>query len=480
MSRMASVLAAANDTLLDYQITTSPSPLQASPAGGDPAVGEIDIVVSNGTDAPIYCNKITIALPVGDDAQDVVAAANTSVIHCAATPSDQWQLLPAGSSDPGVFIATPLQTGYQELTTDGLFLQIYNIKVNGQVGTFELDLQESSGPDGNTFTNHDAAFLLPKFPYGFSFGDFTASSPQVANGSSVTLSWTGSENATYTILAGGASPVDVTNVRSWPSPPLHSDTTFILDAAVVVNNVTVHHYASVTVTVLDPDLVASTLSVLGASGLAGATSVGTTAAPANLAVSGQANVSGGATVGGALSAASAAVSGNGSVGGQLSVSGLLNALGPVAMRALGAPQSVASGTYTAGTDGLLIGQVNGNGINSNSKAIGWADAWCGGVYVQATGGNTVVWMDPGAFSTDWYHANLGGSFVLPVQKGATYTCRWTAGSGLDKTPSYGFWWYPLGGGGSGELTRVGDADLLTMPAPSGSPATGAAVRAESR
>ncbi len=460
MPDVAAVVGAESDALLSYSTSTTPSPLQASPASGDPAIGEIDIVVSNNSDAPIYCEQITFTLPVGEDAKDLVKAGTEGDIHLAATPSEQWMIVAGG--EPGEFIATPCKPEYAKLTEQGLLFQIYNIKVNQQVGTFELAVVEATSTTGRDYKPRRNTYLLAKFPYGFSFSDLKPSAPVVSDGEAVTLTWNGSENATYLLFPGANPPVDVTKVRTWtaPKPPgLHNDTTFVLEASVVIDNEVVHHYLTTTVMVSNPDLLASSLRVTGGSTLEGAVAAGS-----SLNVTGAATL-GSATVSGALGAASAGISGAASVGGQLNVSGLLNALGPVAMHTLGVAANVSPGTYTAQSDGFLLGQVSAAGMDSGKKICGWIDAWYGSVYMCATGGNVVVWVDIGTFSSHWWHGNNSNSLVMPVPKGTTYTCRWTPAN-LDENPRYGFYWVSLGAGqGAAEPVRVGEVDMFPMPSP---------------
>jgi hypothetical protein len=217
------------DTLLDYGVSVFPSPLQVSPAEGDPALGAISLVVSNGTSNPIYCTKIQITLPLGDLAQDLSPADDAASVHPVASPLTKWKFDPPTAS--GVLTAHPTKPEYAEITTDGISLQINNISMNQQVGTFELDLVETSYAQGGTSQPHNGSFQIPKFPYGFMVSNFTASSPEVNEGDTVTLTWTGSEGATYTIRYD-QEPWQPTTGRSWISPALYTTTVFMLHAEV--------------------------------------------------------------------------------------------------------------------------------------------------------------------------------------------------------------------------------------------------------
>jgi hypothetical protein len=241
------------DTLLDYAVSVFPSPLQVSPPQGDPAQGAISLVVSNGGDEAVYCDSIQITLPVGDLAQDLTPSDEAASVHVVASPSSKWKFDDPTAS--GVLTVRPTKPEYAEITTDGISLQISNISVNEQVGTFELDLMENSYTQGGTPAPHQASWQIPKFPYGFTVSNFTANAPEVNEGDTVTLTWTGSEDATYTIRYA-QEPWQPTTGRSWMSPPLYTTTVFELHAAATVDGETVGvDLPPVTVTVAAPQIV---------------------------------------------------------------------------------------------------------------------------------------------------------------------------------------------------------------------------------
>jgi hypothetical protein len=221
-------------------------------------------------------------------------------------------------------------------------------------------------------------------------------------------------------------------------------------------------YLTATVTVLNPDLTASTLNVLGTSTLVGSTKIGTAQAQTSLGVNGSitttgaANLNGGASVGQTLNAANAGISGS------LTVSGLLNALGPVAMRALGGARSISPGSYTAGSDGFVAGAIWAAG-DAGKKSNGWIWGSCNGVAGYAYGGNVISWLDIGTWSSHWVATPVSHSFVIPVPKGAAYGVGYSLWKDNQVNPGYAFWWIPLAAAGAADLTAVGDAELLAAP-----------------
>lgn len=456
------VEAAGNATLLDYAMATVPSPLQASPSKTELTVAEIQIPISNGTEGPVYCKSITFVLPVGDAAKDLVPEGEVKAIKPAITPSDEWEIEPG--EELGEFVAKPKQDEYRKLTEQALLVQLRNVKVNAEVGSFEIFVEELSNTEDSQFSQHNAEFQLAKFPYGFTVSDFRPTEVQVKDGEAATLKWRGSDGANYTIFYGSAAPVDVTKVRQWttPKPPgLHADTTFILKAWVTAGGEPIEHYLSTTVIVADPDLRATSLKVSGESALEGATKVGgTNQAP--LMVGGPIMAHKNVEASGELKGASLGIARDGTISGSLTVAGILQALGGIQMKALGQPRTEKEGAYLANSDGFVIGTVIGAGIDPWKFCWGWIDASYPGAHASASGGNVVTLYEPSLFG-DVGMGNNNSSFLLPVPKGASYTLR-TKKADKATSPNFSFVWISLGAGPGEEApTRLGDVGLLPMP-----------------
>jgi hypothetical protein len=483
-----------NNCLLSYAIATNPDPLQVSPLQGNPSVAALTIVVSNGTTDAIYCNQITFSFDIGPLAQNLT---NVSTgILAAASPSDQWKI---ASTDAGVFVATPAQPQYNLITTNGLVFQLYNIQVNQQVGTFAFNVDENSSTDKVNFTDYNNVYNVAKFPYGFFVGNFTANKAQVNNGESALLTWIGSDLAKYTIIYDSQAPVDVTNTRSWNTPPLNHDTNFILTASVQSQGETVNDYLSTVVTVANPILNATSLTVLQTSALQGNTTVGTAAANAILAVNGTLSTSGKATlnsldtagnalIGGTLDVSGksslanvstgAIVASNATVTGTLSVSqtstladtlirGTLSSSGAVGL--IGNAQSINPGGFVAKTDGFIIGYIGFGGSNSNSRSLGWIYGSTAGYTVQVTGGNNVYWLSIGTWSSSWSTSGMPSSFILPVKKGnsCSVNLQLPSNNNNEVNPSASFYWVPFGVGNlANTLEKITDLEPEYIDVPS--------------
>lgn len=277
---MSVLIATDSNTLLSYAISTDPLPLQVSSADGADSFAALTVVASNGSDEVVYCNEIVLVISTGDTASDLTAGQDVQNIK--VTSPAGWKQ-DESRSGKGTFVFVP--TGSNEVTVEGLTFYLYNIRVNLQVGITMLTVNETASNDNINFTERSNTYELAKFPYQFFVGDFTAGTPQINNGDTVTLTWRGSDNAVYAILYHGQT-VNVNNARMWQSPPLTLNTTFLLRATVQIQGETVDTYISTSVNVLNPDLQATTLTVLNTA------SVGSPAHPGTMVVSGSHSVNG--------------------------------------------------------------------------------------------------------------------------------------------------------------------------------------------
>lgn len=464
---------AANAGLLAYAITTNPLPIQVSPKQGNPSMASLVITVSNNTMNAIYCNKITFSFTVGDLAQDFASKADGILV--SSNPSAKWKLDVTGS---GIFTATPVKPENNLITTDGLSFQIFNITVNNEVGTFTLDVTEESSTDNKTFTKKDNSYDLGKFPYGFYVGNFTASSPMVNHDQPVTLNWSGSDLATYTLVYDTNS-IDVTNVRTYVVQHLKNITTFALLASVKEKGETADIYLYVTVTVANPDIVATTLKVLQASSLMGTTidstlnvtgdtTVNSITANVITAKSGL-KVEGGETKFNSLNAGTLGVTGtstllNISAGGTLGVTGLttlgaanitghtnitglLKASGIISMMTnislLASGTNIPQKTYSAKTDGFIISFIDTPGYY-NGQACAVSKVLSSGIWFKHAGGNMVG----AAFNTNM--VPNPSTMTVPVAAGSTFAYTASNESSNAVGVTVYIYWCPLGGTAAGE------------------------------
>ena len=497
-----------SNTLLNYSLVTSPQPLQVSPQSGPPSKAQLTFVLScpppNGYDQ-VTVTQITFNLPIGDpkapDATDLTEVSTGISPSVSSSGSDQWQIGPGAAA--GSFVLAPKGGGTAVIGAQGLAVTLTGIQVSPIVGTAELNIVEMATADKTPPQARECTIELPKFPYGFYAGNFTASAPMVQDGATVSLSWIGSVQAKYTLLWGTQSQ-NVSTVNQWTSPALTDTTTFILEVSAQEAGETVTLYFGITVIVADPNITATTLDVLQTSTLQGNVGIGTVTPSAPLHVVGGAMIDGSDPwqtafairnqssnkafqflVGGSQNNDGAAGAGgfgiydsvggfrfninsNGNVGigttapgSLLDVNGALNAtaatLGPTTVTDLtvsggrvsminnsqpltpGTWQSPAS--FQALTDGFAVCYIGTVPSYPTGGCICWGSGQANGITLQCTGGNV------GFFGPDWdkYMANNPQSFVLPVPAGSNFYLWVQEGTnGQQVDAPYNFYWVPMG------------------------------------
>ena len=449
-------------TQLTYSMMTKPMPVQVSLSATVQSIATLVFVVScpQSADVPVTISKIAISIPVDtagypqDPTNLAMTAPLLSNVSITSSGSDQWVI--SGVS-PGVFVFSPKGGGTVNVFEQSLTIEFTQIEVNTVVGTALITINESASTGTGTQT-----VAVAKFPYGFYAGNFTSKTPMVQNGQKPELSWMGSSNATYLMLYESNPPVDVSNVRTW-SPPngLTQMTTFILQVTAQEAGQSASMDFSITIEVANPSLTAQDLTVLTNSWLKGNVNVGVTAAtPVTMTVAGDVKAQGILVSTGAFTAQSSAgilgtlnvtgaatfqnalnVSGAATFNGAVTANSSLTAKGVTSI--FGATQSLNVGTYTAGTDGFVIGTVfppSPSDILYDFTITGAS----GGMMVQATGGGTLKAVNP----PNYYGVTTGGMFILPVRKGASFTLGYVAPYlSSPPKPFYTFYWIPLGFGG---------------------------------
>lgn len=277
---------------LQYELSSTPSPLQASP--GDPtkplAKAELIVIASNQKDAPANVASVSISFDIAPSGKPDDATYLTSIgtgIHFEVMGDPGQAVWTVTNDGAGTFTATA-KAGSVPIASQGLAFLISNIQPNRSVGTFDLTITETL-LDGaaNAVTLQDS-----KFPLEFKLDNFRADSAQVGQGLATKLRWDHGVGATLKIFHAG-TPEDVTGTNCWPTGNLTQDTEFVLQAS--VDKVALATW-SLTVQVGKQILELTSLTVDQGSTLKGGATVGTAAANANLTVNGAASVTAGMTV----------------------------------------------------------------------------------------------------------------------------------------------------------------------------------------
>ena len=464
------------NALLNYSLTTLPDPLQVSPATGNQSYGTLTFVVSNGGNVAVDVSQIQFVLPIGTLAQQLTNDA--AAILYNSSPAGQWNISMTAS---GVFTAVPASGNTVPVTTNGIVFQLFNIPVNQQVGTVNINVNETATSQGNPSQVRTASFSVAKFPYGFFFNNFTPQVPMVQDKQTVTLTWQGSDMATYNMYYGAANPVPVNNVRTWTSPALTNDTTFLLRATVVYLGETVTRDLTTTVVVANPEIQGSSLSIAGISNLAGNTTIGGT-----LTANSSATIAGATTINNTLS-----VSGNATLA-TATVNQLLTASGGVSTSNLNASGNTVlnnvtiNGTTAINSTVSMLKAAQGLDTSQQSKSVTVSSD--GFVVVYATtyqqGGspNATYWgalavnSKLGLFAAGTANYQIVGNILttgmaslsLPMANGSTFSLvRYTGSVGI---PQFTAWWIPIGSTAAPsntirEATAEEMADLPAEPHP---------------
>ena len=469
---------------LTYVPLVNPAPLVVSTDGLDPVLASLEVVITNATTSAIAVSEIDINIPVGTPPS---LTQSTASIH-STVGSGVWTL--SGPTSPvtdgiATYALTPADGHGPSISVgpgDVIVVQVYQIETNDTPGTATVGIQETLG-DGTVGTT---SFAVTTFPAGFYFNALTVTAlsgsdfvpvAQVPLGTNVTLFWNASvvDVASVQIFqstAAGQQTFTPTALGEWtpPTAPL-LDTVFTVQVTTTATpgGVPLTASLSTSVSVQTPALVASTITVNGVSTLTGQVNAGpissgaitTPGVTVNGALGAQAVTTGtlsvtgdstltGVTVNGTLTAnqslvASAAqianaltVSGLCTLNAGLNVNGLNGTWGPVTLFIPG--KGLPAGTYTASTDGILIGVVSSPG---NAQLL--CGAWIygsnqDGIQVQATGGNF------GAFDSNGnkFQGPNQNSFTLPVRKGTQFSMSVTqSGNNQGQAPT-AFYWCPIG------------------------------------
>lgn len=179
----------ADDTLLNYALTTDQFPLQASPAEGASNIVKLTVVGSNpNPETPVTIQKITITIPVGPDASELTMTEPSSPV-----PPANWRLSDKTKGQNVVEYIFKPDAGKGQVAGQELTFIFNAVEINKQSGTVKVTVEEGS-PD-NPIETLDVA----KFPPDWGKVAFWADPPIIAAGASTTLNWSGPPNATYTI-----------------------------------------------------------------------------------------------------------------------------------------------------------------------------------------------------------------------------------------------------------------------------------------
>ena len=500
-------------TQLTYAPQVDPAPLTVSVPGRDPTLGSLVVVITNQGVSDLKVSSVTFTIVVGTPGvEGTPLTPTTAGVKTLVSDTTNWSFngpsspVTSGTAD---YVLAPASGSTATLAAGAsVYVQIYDFQTVPVASTSTITVAEVIDGGDPVYTN----LSVSTFPDGFFFDGLSANVKsgsalvpvaQVATGSSVMLTWNSSvvdtKNQTvyYSSATKGQQSGTPTSLGAWTTPPLTSDTMFVV--AVTAQSTGAEPLTAalaISVSVQNPALVATsvqtgTLAASGNASVSGslaanavtATGVtvngGVTASSANVSgalSAGNLTVSGASTLGpttiGGMGLAvtagstlgSANVQGALSAGGPVSLSnvtvsgGLNGASGPVAL--IGGGSLLASGTsiantgVSAPTDGFAVVQINGPGDNSKSS-FAYGQVYTIGTWFQILGGTV------GSFGSGWSDVmnNNNNSMCIPIPKGSWWQYYAANAGGNQRDTPISIYWIPLGRPASGEsVTLLSEAE----------------------
>lgn len=257
------------DTLINYAVSSVPSPLQVSTS--TPTPGTITITVQS--QPTVLCNFVAVVIPIGTSADSIY---QTSPPPTFVLPACNWSAsaleivngTSLGLSSNLNYITTTLKNMQSDLTVTPFTLSIKG-NVNTELGVATFFITESSSPNQSqpSYTKKTAQFPMTKAAapalYISSFYSYLTTSPTIPaseflNGQSFTLSWQSNGDSFKVFEKNNPTPLPgITGTSVTTS--VANTTTFILVAS--LNGAVL--YDTLTVTVSNPTLTPQSITSQG-------------------------------------------------------------------------------------------------------------------------------------------------------------------------------------------------------------------------
>ncbi|MFF2127096.1 hypothetical protein ACFVW1_17145 [Streptomyces olivochromogenes] len=253
--------ATADTDPFDFDLAVNPDPLRISPSSGDPARGDLIVVTSLASQAPVECRSFTVTLKLGPGEDDLCSSLSGVTGHISlagwtATVNEAARTL---TFAPGQGAPAHTEFGPEA----GVTFQVMGLPVNQRVGLSQVDIGAAWRAPGTTDWKQQTTRLqVGKFPLGFHLRSFVAEPHSVANGDSVTLRWDAS-GATHLSLYYDGEVHPVTGETSVTVPGLKQTTFFHLRAVAQDGAGSVERTLSVMVHVSTPELTVCRVIVHG-------------------------------------------------------------------------------------------------------------------------------------------------------------------------------------------------------------------------
>jgi hypothetical protein len=277
-------------TTLTYAARVHPAPLTASVPHRDPTLGSLVVVITNGTPSDVEVASVIFTITVGQPGiEGVPLTPTTEGVKAEVSDTTTWtfsgpsSVITSGTAD---YVLGPATGSTATLAAGAsVYVEIYDFETVRVVSTSSVEIAEAIGTSEPVFTSFDVS----TFPDGFSFDGLTVNVPsgsalvpvaQVPAGTAVTLTWnssvvdTASQTVYWSNATAGQQQKTPTKLGEWSTPPLTSDTVFVvvvkaqgsgdepLEAA-LATGVSVQNPALVAGSVETPELTAGSAAVNG-------------------------------------------------------------------------------------------------------------------------------------------------------------------------------------------------------------------------
>ncbi len=433
------VVVNANGSVFTYTARTDPTPLIASPPTDPPSEnkGALQIVMTVPPGGPYDVQSIAFTVDVGATNALMQSADDLDLpTPLDPNPDDDWSW--------AALTLSPTQTQFTLSPSDGNPIPLSGTAIVVEIANFITVEQPCSTIVQITETlstsTEKPTLTVTTFPEGYFFDSLGAwtedgSTPvaEIANNTPVQLQWNASSESTITIYMSGQDPVTPENLGAWVSPPLSEDTVFTVAAS--TTDGIVLSSSTVAVTVSDPVIDASSVTVSGPLAVSGSTNV------ANITAS-SATVNGPLTVSGNVSAgnvtATSLTTGSATVTGPLTVQNGWGAVQELQFSAPSQGDRYGSASYIPTADGFVSGWTSGwaNASDSDEGLLTVGGYGIGNFTVFATGGPV-----DGALND--------AQFFMPVIANQMFELAWGSLVGMpdDTSTLYVYMYYvPFGSG----------------------------------
>lgn len=209
------------ETILSFDLSTNPFPLQASPAQSDPTRASkaiLTIIATNKTEEDVALQGISIRIPVGTGSGQLTNAA----AGISASAPTGWNPEPVQYPEGGVLFAFTAPAKGEIESNTSLNFVFNNVYVNEQTGTVEIKITEAIKGGG---VQKDALFVT-KFPYGWGKVEFSLNPAVIEYGGGTRLKWKGPEKATYRLEYYSPEKKKIVKIPKAGDSPLSNDGTW--------------------------------------------------------------------------------------------------------------------------------------------------------------------------------------------------------------------------------------------------------------